>query len=180
MPKTRVVVLNASYEVLGLVPLHRAINFLVAERVDVVVADETRLFNQEIPLPLVVVFKDYIKVPIGGTRNLAKWSRALLLQRDNYKCGYCGKKATTADHILPKCRGGENTWLNTVAACFPCNNKKCSRTPAEAKMPLLITPRNVYREETLWLAIERVARQNGRLPDYQLVIPQLAKTTCYS
>lgn len=46
----------------------------------------------------------------------------------------------TVDHIIPKSRGGLDTWENLITACFRCNNKKGDRTPAEAKMPLLSTP----------------------------------------
>ena len=51
-----------------------------------------------------------------------------------------GGAATTIDHILPRSRGGKNTWLNTVAACGGCNQRKGDRTPVEARMPLRITP----------------------------------------
>jgi 5-methylcytosine-specific restriction endonuclease McrA len=44
------------------------------------------------------------------------------------------------DHILPTSRGGRNTWLNTVAACDGCNQRKDNRTPAEAGMVLRILP----------------------------------------
>ncbi|MEU8612626.1 HNH endonuclease, partial [Actinoplanes sp. NPDC048791] len=35
---------------------------------------------------------------------------------------------------------GGNTWLNTVAACGRCNQRKGDRTPAEARMPLRWVP----------------------------------------
>jgi len=44
------------------------------------------------------------------------------------------------DHIVPKSRGGEKTWMNIVAACKGCNSKKNNRTPIEAKMPLIMQP----------------------------------------
>jgi 5-methylcytosine-specific restriction endonuclease McrA len=56
------------------------------------------------------------------------------------RCGYCGKDATTIDHILPRSRGGRNTWKNTVAACTVCNQRKGDRTPAEAGMVLRLQP----------------------------------------
>ena len=46
----------------------------------------------------------------------------------------------TVDHIIPKARGGEDTWENLTAACVSCNNRKGHRTPEEAKMPLLHKP----------------------------------------
>lgn len=68
------------------------------------------------------------------------WSRAGVLNRDRRRCGYCDGYATTVDHIRPRSRGGANSWVNTVASCDPCNQKKGSRTPAEAGMRLLIKP----------------------------------------
>jgi 5-methylcytosine-specific restriction endonuclease McrA len=54
--------------------------------------------------------------------------------------GYCGGHATTIDHVLPRSRGGSNSWRNTVAACGGCNQRKGDRTPAEARMPLRVSP----------------------------------------
>jgi 5-methylcytosine-specific restriction endonuclease McrA len=68
------------------------------------------------------------------------WSRAGVLQRDGRTCAYCGRTATTIDHVLPRSRGGANSWLNTVAACGSCNHRKGDRTPAEARMPLRLKP----------------------------------------
>ena len=44
------------------------------------------------------------------------------------------------DHIEPASRGGQDTWLNLVAACAPCNGRKSDRTPEEAGMRLLWEP----------------------------------------
>lgn len=63
-----------------------------------------------------------------------------ILERDNHLCAYCGDNATTVDHIMPKSRGGGNTWDNLIAACFPCNNKKDNKTPLEAGMDLMFMP----------------------------------------
>lgn len=41
-------------------------------------------------------------------------------------CVYCGRPATTIDHITPKARGGENGWRNEAGACEPCNAAKAS------------------------------------------------------
>lgn len=64
------------------------------------------------------------------------------MKRDEYSCQYCGRKGNlTIDHVIPKSRGGPESWENLVAACHPCNSKKGNRTPDEAKMPLLRKPR---------------------------------------
>lgn len=70
--------------------------------------------------------------------------RMILYGRDRYLCAYCGLEFTlrnlTIDHVLPRSRGGKNTWMNTVTACKPCNVKKADRTPEEAGMQLLYRP----------------------------------------
>ena len=63
----------------------------------------------------------------------------------DYRCAYCGARATTIDHVTPLSRGGERTsWLNTVAACGgtsrSCNARKADRLPAEAGMKLRFAP----------------------------------------
>ena len=45
------------------------------------------------------------------------------------------------DHVLPKSRGGLNTWENLVTACKKCNQKKGNKTPRESGMAPLHPPR---------------------------------------
>jgi 5-methylcytosine-specific restriction endonuclease McrA len=44
------------------------------------------------------------------------------------------------DHVVPRSKGGQTIWENIVASCYPCNDKKANRTPAEAGMTLLSVP----------------------------------------
>ena len=57
------------------------------------------------------------------------WQRlsAAVLRRDNYVCRYCGERATTADHVVPKTKGGTDAMNNLVAACRECNSGKRDR-----------------------------------------------------
>jgi 5-methylcytosine-specific restriction endonuclease McrA/uncharacterized protein (DUF1778 family) len=59
------------------------------------------------------------------------WKRlsAAVLNRDNYVCRYCGGRATTADHVVPKSKGGSDALSNLVAACRSCNSGKRDRSP---------------------------------------------------
>jgi 5-methylcytosine-specific restriction endonuclease McrA len=47
--------------------------------------------------------------------------RALVLKRDKYKCFYCEGKAVTADHIIPRSKGGPDKASNLVGVCMECN-----------------------------------------------------------
>ncbi len=42
--------------------------------------------------------------------------------------------------MVPVTRGGPKTWENLVTSCQDCNQRKGSRTPEEANMPLLKKP----------------------------------------
>jgi 5-methylcytosine-specific restriction endonuclease McrA len=46
----------------------------------------------------------------------------------------------TIDHVIPKSKGGDDSWENMVAACLPCNNRKGNRSPEEAKLKMKIKP----------------------------------------
>ena len=56
--------------------------------------------------------------------DLGAYRRAVL--RD--PCSYCGGKADTADHILPKSFVRDNSWSNLTAACRSCNTVKSNTT----------------------------------------------------
>ncbi len=71
-------------------------------------------------------------------------TRRNVMLRDGYQCQYCGRQAQVReldiDHVQPRSRGGEDSWVNLVTACLGCNRRKGHRTPTEAAMPLLRRP----------------------------------------
>jgi hypothetical protein len=61
-------------------------------------------------------------------------NRDNVFKRDNYTCVYCGEdeiRAMTIDHVIPKSKGGKDTWDNLVTACKPCNSEKNDLTIEE-------------------------------------------------
>lgn len=138
----RVVVLNASYEVLSLVALHRAVAYLLREKAEIVAhRDGAELHSSSglsIPIPTVVRLLRYVRVPYR--HQTPAWTKAGLLRRDRHTCAYCGHRGSTVEHLLPVSRGGHSTWSNTVTACVACNTRKGNRTPEEAGMALLYGP----------------------------------------
>jgi len=97
--------------------------------------------SESFALPSVIVLNRYVKFRFS----YVVCSRANLFHRDQSECQYCGKyrdhKSMTIDHVIPKSRGGKNTWENLVVACKKCNQKKGNKTPAEAGMRLLRLPK---------------------------------------
>jgi 5-methylcytosine-specific restriction endonuclease McrA len=90
------------------------------------------------PMPLVLRLVRYVK--LHWRSSTPKWSRRRLLERDGERCAYCGKHASTVDHVVPRIKGGGTTWENTVAACMKCNGKKGSRTLEQSGMRLGFKP----------------------------------------
>lgn len=50
------------------------------------------------------------------------------------KCFYCGEKATSTDHLIPRHLGGSHNQKNLVPACFQCNQDKGNRLPTNNEM----------------------------------------------
>jgi 5-methylcytosine-specific restriction endonuclease McrA len=90
------------------------------------------------PYPSIVRLFVYVRLPYRKV----ELSRKNIIRRDNHQCSYCNTRKTplTIDHVIPKSRGGKDTWENLVTACVKCNNKKGNRTPDEAGMPLARKP----------------------------------------
>jgi len=63
-----------------------------------------------------------------------------ILRRDGHRCQYvgCSRRATTVDHVIPRCQGGPSSWGNLVACCRECNMLKGGRTPKQAGMELKV------------------------------------------
>lgn len=54
--------------------------------------------------------------------------RKTALKRDRHKCLWCGRHATTADHIIPASMGGSDLPHNLLASCMECNTKRGNRS----------------------------------------------------
>jgi 5-methylcytosine-specific restriction endonuclease McrA len=137
----RTLVLNAGYEPLAIVSFKRALVLVMNDKASVIerVEDDPVWGSHGVyDRPAVIILSRYVRVP--NSRRVPVTRRGVL-RRDNHRCGYCGKAASTIDHVLPRSRGGDNSWTNTVAACGRCNGRKSNRTPSEAKMRLRYQPR---------------------------------------
>ena len=137
----RTLVLNAGYEPLAVVSFKRAILLVMNEKATVILHDEDNPVHGtsgEWVRPSVILLTRYVRTP---RVHHVPVSRRGVLRRDEHRCAYCGKSAATIDHVLPRSRGGRDTWENPVACCLRCNNAKGDHTPAEMGWALRITPR---------------------------------------
>lgn len=135
-----VLVLNRDYSALSICSVQRAIVLVHLEKAELVEAAPGRFVRSTTvrhPWPSIVRLNLYVRVPYRQTL----LSRKNVLRRDGHRCQYCGvADRLTIDHVMPKSRGGRDTWENLAAACVPCNNKKGNRTPEEAGMQLARKP----------------------------------------
>ena len=141
----KVLLLNASYEALGIVHMARAVRLVWKGSAEMVELDGGRVLRSqhfEFPAPSVIRLIEYIDV--RGRQGRSSTKRSRILARDRYRCQYCGRKGgafdLTIDHIVPRSRGGRTAAENLCAACLACNQRKGNRTPEEARMPLLANP----------------------------------------
>ncbi len=91
-------------------------------------------------LPAVIVLNRYVKFRFS----YVACNRTNVLWRDKNQCQYCANyfnaDKLTLDHVIPKSRGGDNSWTNLVAACKKCNQRKGSKTPKESGMKPIRQP----------------------------------------
>jgi 5-methylcytosine-specific restriction endonuclease McrA len=137
----KVLILNGNYEPLAVCNVQKAIILLYLDKAELVSSLQGKAVHStssSMPFPSVVRLSSYVRVPFKKVI----LSRKNILRRDGHRCMYCGASSIslTVDHIIPKSRGGEDSWENLVSACLRCNNRKGSQTPDEAEMPLLRRP----------------------------------------
>ena len=164
-------VLNRLWQAVNVVGVERAFSLLALEHAQVIYAEDgsfrvfdgagwfefskdleagpgsrvIRTVNQQVVVPTVLLLRGYDRMLMQEM----KFNRQNLLERDDYRCQYCGKnlpaKELNMDHVVPRDRGGGTTWENVVISCTKCNSKKSNRSPKEAGMRLLKEPKRPPR-----------------------------------
>jgi hypothetical protein len=158
---SNVVVLTKYWHFWGERSLRDAIRLIVKGKVEIIKADESTHIKTgisrsgvtfKIPAPLVIRLLEFGGYKIKRTD--IRWSASAVFNRDNYNCQYyhydemgkkfiykCSKEEATIDHVIPKCKGGRNTFENTVTSCRWHNvDVKRGRTPKEAKLKIVKKP----------------------------------------
>jgi 5-methylcytosine-specific restriction endonuclease McrA len=94
-----------------------------------------------IRVPTVVIAVNFARVP----RRRPKLCARTIRERDGNRCQYTGRvlhpDEGSLDHVVPRSRGGMDTWENLVWSAKDVNQRKADRLPHEAGLKLLATPR---------------------------------------
>lgn len=157
MLNLQTLVLNADFRPLSMFPLSSwhwkdAISALFLDRVSLVAEYDQVVHSPRLSMrvPSVVALKHYQKLD-----GYPAFTRYNIYCRDSWTCQFCARlfrpEFLTFDHVVPRSRGGRTTWENVVAACGPCNLRKANKTPEEASMPLLRTPKRPTRRELAFI-----------------------------
>jgi len=135
----KVLVLNADYTPLNVTSLRRGFILVIKGKAEIL---------EKGVEPIITTIGDFVRPVIIRLLNYVRYhtkplkiNRKRLYKRDDNQCVYCGsKKHLTIDHVLPKSRGGDNSWKNLVTCCLSCNLKKGNKTPEEAGMKMIRKP----------------------------------------
>lgn len=126
-PHQTILVLNSDYNPINFTNWRRAVCLLLKNKAQVLSKRVIRLL-------------DYIKIPFSKQLS-DRPSRAMIYKRDENKCQYCGStRHLTIDHIIPKSRGGKDTWENMVVSCSTCNTRKGDQFLEQTGMKLAKKP----------------------------------------
>jgi 5-methylcytosine-specific restriction endonuclease McrA len=119
----------------------------------------------EIRVPTVVVAVNYAKVPKKRPKLCARTIR----ERDGNRCQYTGRflrpEEGSIDHVVPRSRGGQDTWENLVWASRDVNARKGNRLPHEAGLKLLKAPRALVE-----MPVTALIRNSHGVPEWKLFI----------
>ena len=144
----RSLILNSDWTPLNFVSAKRAISLLFNCRAEVITLGESPSFWDE---TMDTVDKKYevpatVRLLATVTRRFStpRFRKSVLFNRDAWQCQYCDVKLSwqnvTVDHIVPRSRGGRDTWKNCVTSCKRCNTRKGSRMLHESGMRLKKIP----------------------------------------
>ncbi len=99
--------------------------------------------NKVIRIPTVLIFSNYKGMPVKNyDRTPSKYD---IYTRDSGICQYTNKKINrkdgTIDHVIPKSKGGKNSWENMVFCSKQVNLKKSNNNLRDLNLKLIREPK---------------------------------------
>ncbi len=153
----KVLVLNTTYEPLNVCSVRRALVLLFKDKAEVIEQSGATYHTERAvyELPHVIRLRTYVALPRRSTT--ARISRRAVFARDRHRCQYCGsERHLTVDHVVPRSKGGADTWDNLVTSCAPCNRKKGDRPPHVAGLNLACKPRPPEPASFVFMHVEHI------------------------
>ena len=138
----QVLLLNNTYEALNILTIQRAMKLVSKGIVSIEEISDRKIHSamNEYEVPSVIRMLRYISIP----HRAVNLKRKNIFLRDKFVCQYCGKihnpNDLTIDHLIPRSKGGSNSWENVVTACRKCNQKKGHKSLRDCGMTLIKKP----------------------------------------
>jgi 5-methylcytosine-specific restriction endonuclease McrA len=157
----KVLVLNMDYSPINITTLQKGFKLVFKGKAEVVTheSDNPIITDRKMYIrPTVIRLLKYIVLPFKKVH----LSRQNILKRDDNRCIYCGSHDDlTIDHVIPRSKGGENTWENLVACCGSCNVKKCSKNVDEFLDEYGLKMRHKPFKPTYLYFVEKINKVNN-------------------
>lgn len=132
--------------------------------IDPETGEKTRKLINKIRVPTVLVAKNYVEIPkakFGKTPSVEQ-----IRLRDGDTCQYTGQKLRreeiSIDHVVPRSRGGDNSWTNLVVTHKNINSEKGNRMNHEVGLKL-IRPPKVMKEIPRWQLIQKLMHADWQI-----------------
>jgi 5-methylcytosine-specific restriction endonuclease McrA len=126
-----------------------------------------RTVRGSIRVPTGLVAVNYARVPKKRPKLCARTIR----ERDDNRCQYTGRELRpeegSLDHVLPRSRGGKDTWENLVWSSKAVNARKGDRLPHEVGLKLLKAPRAPKE-----LPVSALIRNAHEVSDWKLFVQE--------
>src|SRR5579859_2563715 len=104
-----VLLLNSCFEPIRIISVRQALKMLTKGKVSVVLSMKPMIYPG-VYRPSVIRLVEYKYIPV----RMQVVTKKSIYLRDNHTCQYCSRRfhgsELTLDHVLPRSRGGRNTW----------------------------------------------------------------------
>jgi len=141
----RVLVLDSFYSPLEMVSWEKAFTLLFSDKAEIIELSDKKVHTVSQSFRLPIVLKRKTSKYYNRFKKPTAINKVNIYYRDLKRCNYCdvplAERAGTLDHIIPKSKGGENTWENLTLACIACNTKKADKSLSETSMKLIRPPK---------------------------------------
>ena len=133
MDSAQTLLLNQGFEPIKVISWQRAISLLFLGKVEVLEEYDRDVHS----VSLIIKVPAVVRLLRAFRRHArpVKFSRVNIYARDNYKCQYCGRKASisdlTYDHVVPRSQGGLTEWTSrsysSSTSTLPRNKRLIAR-----------------------------------------------------
>ncbi len=156
----QVIVLNADYTFLNTCTWKRALVLVETGKAKILKASKKVVKNISgtftFAIPYVILLTKLVR---SVFKRKVPWSKRNVFIRDEFQCQYCGKenlKNPELEHVIPKSKGGKNTFENCVCTCKECNRKKGDKLPSEVGVFLKRQPSKPTISEFMRIKLKKI------------------------